>query len=289
VIAESERHYSNDDLDFASHFAARAAMALDNSRLYEKAQRAVHTRDNVLAVVSHDLRSPLNAILLQASSLLRAPLEDRRVKGRKSSETIRSAAKRMDRMIGDLLDAASIDANRLSLDIAPQPIGPIVRDSIEALDGTAGVTLRLDWKTAEDITVACDRGRIVQVLGNLLGNAIKFTPTGGGITVRLETRGHEILLAVEDSGPGIPRKQFPHLFERFWQDQKTAHKGTGLGLAISKGIVEAHGGRIWVESEVGQGTTFFFTLPCVPSPKREAHPATASPDGSDFLVNAVTP
>jgi signal transduction histidine kinase len=112
--------------------------------------------------------------------------------------------------------------------------------------------------------VFVDRHRILQVFANLIGNAIKFTPSGGTITVRAEQFEEDIQFSVEDTGPGIPKEEIPHLFDRFWQARKTARLGTGLGLFIVKGIVEGHGGRIWVESELGVGSRFHFTLPMKP-------------------------
>jgi signal transduction histidine kinase len=122
--------------------------------------------------------------------------------------------------------------------------------------------LRLEGQViGQDPGTRCDRPRILQVLSNLIGNAIKFTPAGGAITVRADLGGREARFSVTDSGSGIAADELPHIFERFWQARKAARTGAGLGLAIAKGIVEAHRGRIWVESVPGKGSTFFFTLP----------------------------
>jgi signal transduction histidine kinase len=114
---------------------------------------------------------------------------------------------------------------------------------------------------SEPFEIHCDRGRVLQVFGNLIGNAIKFTPEGGAIKLRAEQRGEEALFSVADTGPGIAPDELPHVFDRYWQAKETACLGTGLGLSIAGGLVEAHGGRIWVESTPGQGATFFFTIP----------------------------
>jgi signal transduction histidine kinase len=140
---------------------------------------------------------------------------------------------------------------------------PLVREAIESHRPAAAVrALRLDDAlTSEVFDLECDRGRVLQVFGNLIGNAIKFTPKGGAVTVRAERRGEEMLFSVADTGPGISLDEVSHVFDRYWQTKKTARLGTGLGLSIAKGLVEAHGGRIWVESTLGQGATFFFTIP----------------------------
>jgi signal transduction histidine kinase len=263
VTTTADGGYSAADLAFAQEIAARAATALDNVSLYNQAQRAIHGRDNILAVVSHDLRNPLGVILMKADQLLRsAPETERRTQSRRAAESIHRSAGQMNRLITDLLDAASIDAGRLAIDKNEQPVGPLVREAVETLQFAAAErSLGIECDLAQDFVVCCDRERILQVFANLIGNAIKFTRREGEISVRAEPRGGGAWFAVADSGPGIPAEEAPHIFERFWQARDTARLGTGLGLSIAKGIVEAHGGRIWVESEVGKGTTFFFTLP----------------------------
>jgi len=183
---------------------------------------------------------------------------------RKVAAGIRRSADRMNRLILNLLDVASIEAGRLVIEKKRDRVGSLVRDAIEMQQVLATAkTLALEAKIAapDDLEVMCDRERLLQVFANLIGNAIKFTPEGGSITVGVEARGPEVRFAVNDTGPGILEDALPHVFDRFWQAQKTARLGTGLGLSIAKGIVEAHGGRIWVESQLGIGTKFFFTLP----------------------------
>ena len=260
LATDSGRRYGPDDLVFAQEIARRASMAMDNARLHELTKRAVREREELLAVVSHDLRNPLSVILVSAALALRSwPAGD---DSRKTVDAIRRSALRMDRLINDLLDASAIEAGRLSIEKGVLSVDQVVRDAMEALETSAAhKRLRLEAIGGGDSTVTCDRGRMLQVFSNVIGNAIKFTPEGGSITLRVEARGAEAWFFVTDTGPGIPQEHLPRIFERFWQAKKTARLGTGLGLTIAKGIVEAQDGRIGVESRVGVGSTFFFTLP----------------------------
>ncbi len=248
---------------------ARLVRALERERAARAAaEAAIGTRDDVLAVVSHDLRDPLSTIAMSAALQLETPLPEPR--RRDQLEAIRRAAGRMDRLIGDLLDAAAIEAGRLSVVPAPTDVAPMLRECCEAfLEPAAGKRQRLECRAERSVPpVLADRGRVIQALGNLIGNAVKFTPEGGRITVRAEPAGKEVSFSVSDTGPGIPAGDLPHIFERFWQARRTGVAGAGLGLAIAKGIVEAHGGRIHVDSELGRGTTFRFTLPAAPAAER---------------------
>jgi signal transduction histidine kinase len=236
-----------------------------------QARRAIQEREDLLAVVSHDLRNPLSVILVSATLALRAGRPGDA--DRRAIETIRRSALRMDRLIGDLLDASMIETGRLSLETAIQSADQIVREAVETLEAAAAQKgVRLDATGCGDLGVFCDRGRMLQVFSNLIGNATKFTPEGGSITVRVEPRGPEIMFFVTDTGPGIPEDQLPRLFDRFWQAKRTARLGTGLGLTITKGIIEAQGGRIGVESQLGVGSTFFFTLPRASLPSAASDP-----------------
>jgi PAS domain S-box-containing protein len=265
VAAHSGRRYTAADRLFAEDIARRSAVAIDNARLHEQAQRAVRARDAVLALVSHDLRNPLGVILLQTLNLLKFPAaDDRRSQGRRAIESVQRSAARMNRLIGDLLDVTSIEAGHLSVVKGREPSGALIAAALEALQDLAiGKSQRLqsDPGQIDGPDVSCDRERMLQVFTNLIGNAIKFSPEGATITVRAEPVGHEVKYSVADNGHGIPPEQLPHIFDRFWQATETAQLGTGLGLSIAKGIVEAHGGRIWAESQVGVGSTFCFTLP----------------------------
>jgi signal transduction histidine kinase len=264
ATAGSGRRYQATDLALAVEIAGRTAMALDNARLHEETRRAVELRQDVLATVSHDLRNPLSAILAVSRLLLQTPsVGDWRTGDRKKVELIMRAAERMKRMINDLLDASSIEAGRLSVDMQPTTLGPIFAEAIDILRPAADASsIDLDPQvSAEDFELLCDRARVLQVLLNLVGNAIKFTLPGGKIALSAERHATAVFVKVTDTGSGIAPERLAHVFDRFWQARETASKGTGLGLYISKGIVEAHGGSIWVESTVGSGSTFFFTLP----------------------------
>ena len=232
-------------------------------------KRAIQARDEVLGIVAHDLRNPVNAILM-AVSLLRRPGAERDAASRTSVEAIGRSATRMNRLIRDLLDVTRLEASALSIEQAPVPAGRIVSESVEAqesLASSSSLGLRLDL--APDVPeVWADRDRLLQVFENLIGNAVKFTEPGGSITVGAAPRNGEVLFWVVDTGAGISIEDLPHVFDRFWQADKARSCGTGLGLPIVKGIVEAHGGRIWVQSRLGCGTTFLFTIPTAPQTER---------------------
>ncbi|MGH7269845.1 MAG: ATP-binding protein [Polyangiaceae bacterium] len=258
----SRRRYTPDDLSFVEDIARRTSQTLDNARVHERAARAVKAREDLLAVVSHDLRNPLNVILGRADMVLSAPpSEDSALRARNATLAIFRSAQRMNRLICDLLDAASIEAGRLSVEPSVHCAASIVFDAIEALEVSGSPAgLHLEAIVARDTHVLCDRGRLLQVFSNLLGNAIKFTPNDGTVTVRVEPHEDKVRFSIEDTGSGIPEDQLPHIFERYWQAKRTARLGTGLGLSIAKGIIEAHGGTIAVFSQIGVGSTFSFTL-----------------------------
>ncbi|HEV2147218.1 MAG TPA: GAF domain-containing sensor histidine kinase [Longimicrobiaceae bacterium] len=260
----TDRHYGQDDLALAGELARIAAVSIDNARLYQRAQDAVRARDEMLRVVSHDLRNPIGAVTMGASFLLEeAPEELRQGPFGRTLQTIRRSAERANRMIEDLLDVSRIEAGRLVVEPTPQPLVPLLDEAVEAHRHLAAERgIGLEWHPGDARPWAVvDRDRMLQVVGNLLGNALKFTPEGGRVEVGLESAGDEVRCWVADTGPGIPPEHLPHLFDRFWQASRTDRRGLGLGLAIAEGLVAAHGGRIWVESEVGVGSTFIFTLP----------------------------
>lgn len=286
AAAESDRRYSARDLHLAQDLASRAALAVDNARAYGQAQRAIAARDATLALVSHDLRNPLGSILMQASVMLERVAEsERRVGIYKGIGAIRRSAERMNRLIQDLLDASSIEAGRFSVTKLRQPVVPLIGEVLDAQQVQAAAnSLRLvsDFPAGDRLVVECDGSRIEQVLSNLVGNAVKFTGPGGTVTVRVEPSANELTFSVTDTGPGIPAPNLPHVFDRFWQAPETARMGTGLGLSIAKGIVEAHGGRIWIESQVGVGSKFSFTLPLgSPAPTLAAAAQPASQPSGD--------
>ena len=265
VAAESGRQYSTSDLALAEEIGRRAAIALDNAQLYEQAQSAIRARQDVLAIVSHDLKNPLGAILMTAERLTEESPTDDPVMRRRGIQLIQRSAERMNRLIADLLDVASIEAGHLAVETKPHPVGPLLSEAVELHRAAAArKELQLEGVLPDaELEIDCDRGRVLQVFGNLIGNAIKFTGNGGSIRVCAEPCGEETLFFVADSGAGIEPDELSHVFDRFWQARRVARVGTGLGLTIAKGLVEAQGGRIWAESTVGQGATFFFTIPKV--------------------------
>jgi signal transduction histidine kinase len=192
---------------------------------------------------------------------------------------IQRSAGWMNRLIGQLLDTARIEAGHLLVNGQNIDAAPVIRDLISSMEPlAAGKSIRLKSDLPMEILpVSADGGRLHQALVKLVGNAIKFTPTGGSVSVRGNPSGDFVTLSVADTGTGIAKEDIPQLFGRFWQAKRYAELGTGLGLFIVKGIVEAHGGRIWVESEVGQGSTFFFTIPVArPKPVSPADISVAS-------------
>lgn len=235
---------------------ARGALA----RMYEEAEETIDAREQVLKIVSHDLRNPLNTISMTASLLLDNP--DATEQQKTHLARIKRAGARMNRLIQDLLDVAKLEAGRVAIDAKRLEVAPLMREACEMLAPLAAEkSLVLECSAADGLpTVMADSGRILQVLSNLTGNAIKFTPAGGRIVLRAEPELRGVRFSIRDTGPGIPPDQLAQIFGRFWQANPADRRGIGLGLTIAKGIVEAHGGRIWCESRVGEGTTFHFTL-----------------------------
>jgi signal transduction histidine kinase len=258
VAAESGRRYGRADLAMAEELGRRAGVAVDNARIWDEAQRAIRARDEVLAVVSHDLKNPLESVLLSSSMLLRSP-ESPRV--RRCAEAAQRSALRMDRLIRELLDLSRMDAGRFAVELRPEPLEEVVEEALALAAPLASSKEIALAATGGPLgaEVPCDRERVLQVLSNLVGNALAFTPRHGTVSVRLALREREVEVAVADDGPGIAPEDLPHVFERYWKSR--SRRGTGLGLAIARGIVEAHGGRISVESRVGEGSTFTFALP----------------------------
>ncbi len=274
IAASSARLYGDDDLDLASDLARRAGLAVDNARLYQQAQQATRARDDVLGIVSHDLRNPLHTIQLSSSFVLEligatgvsipgAVAGAPPVSLGHQLDIILRAARRANSLIEDLLDVTRIDAKRLAVDPVEVDANSLIEEALletTPLAREREIELVHAWE-GDPATVMADKGRIFQVFSNLVGNGLKFTPKDGSIVVTGRTVGADVVVSIADTGAGIPAESLPHLFDRFWQARQSRRAGAGLGLFIAKGIIEAHGGRIWVESTVGRGTTFSFTLP----------------------------
>jgi signal transduction histidine kinase len=217
---------------------------------------------DVVSIVSHDLRNPLGVVMMNADLLARkAEVDPDRVKRR--GELIRRAAERMHRLVNDLLDQCRIDAGTFHVNLTEQPIDRILAEAAEQAQDLASVKEIGILVRAVSGRMRCDRDRIHQVLGNLLGNAIKFTPDSGHIELSAQIDGGRVLMSVRDDGPGISSDELPHLFEPFWKGRsgRSRAEGAGLGLSIARAIVESHGGQIWVESAPDRGSTFCFAIP----------------------------
>ena len=242
--------------------ARRAVVAIDSARVCDDAERTVRAREEMLAIVTHDLRTPLSAVVTAASLLTSIdsvnPDGDRI---RQRGETIQRAAQHMMRLVTDLTDLAQIDAGRLTIERKPENPTEILREVLEALEPVVarrGGSLRAH--TNSDLPHApLDRDRLRQVLANLVGNASKVGASE--ISIGADVDDGDLIFWVADNGPGIPPEDLPRMFDRYWRGNGTRYKGSGLGLPISNGIVKAHGGRMWIESTLGAGSRFFFSIP----------------------------
>lgn len=224
--------------------------------------RAIGARQELLEIVSHDLRNPLGAIQLSTGALAIAPPDLRAARIDAHCHLVERCVGRMMRLIGDLVDSAAIDTQSFSVYSHQEPVRAVLEEAVTSqLHLATSKNRRLSVAPGEAFDVMCDRARIIQVLSNLIGNAIKFSKEGGLITVSAERVRNEARVLVEDTGIGIEPGQLRHIFGRYWHATATEGGGTGLGLFIAKGIVEAHGGRMWVESTIDKGSRFYFVIP----------------------------
>jgi signal transduction histidine kinase len=261
--------HSLEEQHVADQFAGLAALALENARLYQQSRSAVRERDEMLAIVSHDLRNPVNAIVMLTGAVLKrespfagAP-EDAAPMARDEVEAVRAAARQADGLIQDLQDVSRISAGRLRVERRRVPAGDILKECADMFEPVMeDAALRFVRQVDNDLPVIlADRHRLQQVLSNLIGNAVRFTPHGGEVVLTATRQEDMLRISVRDSGPGVAPDDVPRLFERYWQAPRLLRAGSGLGLYIAKGIVEAHEGEIGVESEVGKGAEFWFTVP----------------------------
>jgi signal transduction histidine kinase len=257
--------------DYHASAKSSAELLSQEQESHQRTKATLTTREEFLAIVSHDLRNPLNNISMAAQNLLEEP-ED--VKELVSS--INRSAGEMLQLIEDLLDVERIALGKLTLHFEQHDVSEIIKQAVEQLQGAAvakGVTLEAE---PQDVCyVVCDRSRVMQVLSNLIGNAIKFTPAKGQICVsyqRTGPEGEEVQISVSDTGEGIAPEKIKTIFERFSQIHNQDRRGIGIGLYIAKMMVEEHPGRIWVESKLGEGSTFHFTLPLRSGAIRKAKP-----------------
>jgi signal transduction histidine kinase len=275
TVLGKEGGFTQDDEDFLALFASSAAIALTNSILFEQTLEIDRLKSDFVAVVSHELRTPL-AVVLGNLELL----GDERfwTLNPQQSQFLKSATTNSHRLlllINDILDFSKLENSSLPMTMSPNELSEVVKQAAENLTRLfeeRELNLRLDL--ASDLPLAeMDEQRIAQVLTNLISNAIKFSPAGAPVEVTVRQENGSAVVRVRDHGEGIRREDMPRLFKKFSQlDSRSTRKvgGTGLGLAICKGIVEAHGGRIWAESEPGEGSTFAFTLPLAVDTARAA-------------------
>lgn len=244
----------------AAEALRRRAIETDLIHQIANAERAVRLRDEMVAVVSHDLKSPLQVIEMACTLVQEQVGVDPRTAT--TVGRIQRAVGRMNTLIHDLLDVAKIESGRFEVVPVPCTVATLVTDSFAMLAPLAEAKgVQLEWSGEGQLVVDADAERVFQVLSNLVGNAIKFTPAGGAVTIEVHSLDGEVRFAVRDTGPGISSTELAHVFDRYWQARRARSAGSGLGLYIAKGIVEAHGKRIWAESERGAGATFYFALP----------------------------
>jgi signal transduction histidine kinase len=286
VYSDSPREFSAREAELASIVATQVALAVARTqlleaerrarreaeqlaahaqRLFDSEQRAHATAQATLAIVSHDLRTPLGAVLLGAGNLLALDPErpEFAAGARRNAETIKRSAERMARLIEDLVDFASMQAGRFTIEKAAVGVDSLLHATLEQFTAIAkerGLRLRLELDTNLPL-LQCDHGRMVQALSNLVANAVKVTAQGGRISVGAHAAQDAVLLFVDDTGHGLGAEELPRLFDRYWRGARASYRGCGLGLTIAKGIVDAHGGRIWAESTLGVGSRFTISLP----------------------------
>lgn len=259
ATAESQRRFSREDVELVCALASRAALALENARLFEKTRATAHAREEAVATVAHDLRNPLSVAILNASMLRQTelPPEERT----RALERVDRALAGMRRMIESLLDVARMEAGAIQLDLRTTPVAAILADACELVQPAAALrSVSLEHEADERLRVRADRDRSIQVLANLIDNAVRHSPERGRVRVSARAVDERTLFCVEDQGSGVPEELRDRIFERFWQREGGPRQGAGLGLAIARGLVELHGGRIWVDSSETGGARFQFTL-----------------------------
>ena len=226
----------------------------------ERAEQAIRMRDEVLAVVAHDLRNPLNTIQMSVSALADKTLAPE-IRERQIAVVERVVAD-MNQLIGNLLDVARMQTGSFPITKVPVNMRALLERTISAFElQLQERQVVLEQELSDPGPVACDEAQLMRVLGNLISNALKFTPRNGRIRLRCHRKSESLQISVEDTGPGISEQDMPHVFDRFWKADHAGKLGVGLGLAIAKGVIESHGGRIWVESRLGHGSAFHFTIP----------------------------
>lgn len=271
-LFRSTREFDRDDRGFADDLGRLAALALDNSRLLDAVRGSLRAQEEMVGVVSHDLRNPVAAIRMLSGALLRGS-DNTAPASKESLALIAEAADQMDALIGDLLDVTRLEAGMLA--IAPEAVDAsvLLNEALRTLQPLMDQKrIELAIRIGANLPkVVADIERIQQALSNLIGNAIKFTPTGGKVVIEALADSDKVTVSIADTGIGISEEDLPRVFDRYWQSTRTNRQGAGLGLAIAKGIIESHGGNLWLESRIGKGTVAQFSLP-VANAGRTKHP-----------------
>ena len=292
VSSRSPHEYTPDDVAYAQEIAARAALAIENARLYSRAQEVNRVKDEFLATLSHELRTPLTPIIGWANMIRSGQL------GAAEAETglrvIEKNSHALSRLINDLLDMSSILSGKMRIERAHVELGAVVREAAETVRTQAAarsVALEVETGGLAPAVVSGDRTRLIQIFWNLLNNAVKFSPKGGRVRVRVASEDGSARVRVEDEGEGIAPEFLPHIFERFRQaDMGTTrqHGGLGLGLALVKSLVEAHGGRVEAASGgEGRGSRFTVTLPTVRAEPERSASGELNPEGLETCAEEV--
>jgi PAS domain S-box-containing protein len=280
VCSDPARRRDAGEVKLAQELARRAARTIECARLYRSATHAADMRQDVLGVVAHDLRTPICAARLAAQCLVREDAHERRKSTRRSVDLLMRALDRASRLVDDLLQMTQVEAGRMTLDLvrlAPDQIITDVLETFAAAASAAAVSMDSDVRGPLPLVFG-DQHRIHQLFSNLVANALKFTRGGGRIWIGAEGYERGVRFWVRDTGCGIHAEDIPHLFDRFWQSRQSYRRGVGLGLGIARGIVAAHGGRIWVQSTPGAGSTFSFTLSAAPLDKSPRQLPSTSPE-----------
>jgi signal transduction histidine kinase/ActR/RegA family two-component response regulator/PAS domain-containing protein len=281
VASDPLRRFDEHDLELACELGRRAGYAVDNARLYSQAQEANRAKDEFLVTLSHELRTPMTATLGWAALLRRHEFGAEHFQ--LAVETIERSTRAQAKLIDDILDVSRIVSGKLRLSVGPIDVRLVVEAAVDAMrPSLAAKQLSLELAlTSTPVIAVADGSRLQQVLWNLLSNSVKFTPSGGTVSLMLDApEGGEVRITVRDTGNGIPRRFLPYIFERFRQadsGSSRAHGGLGLGLAIVKSIIELHGGSVTAASEgEGLGSTFTLTLPITARTARQAPVEAAS-------------
>jgi PAS domain S-box-containing protein len=262
MLGQENAHLGNQDHADWIRYARLAAAYIDNAHLLKLAQEAAASRDHLLAIVSHDLRNPLSAVRLRSERLLHGRRASKDTNVIESARHIVKYAERMDHLIGDLLDVSIIESGSLSMRWERVNLKELFRDILDVwrpVFDEAGIFTMAN--EVANVCVRADQARLQQAVGNLLGNALKFTPEGGRVSLSVQENGTYAHFSITDTGVGIDPAKMSRVFDKFWQEKDGDKKGIGLGMSITKGIVECSGGKIWLDSVLGQGTTVHFTIP----------------------------